>query len=54
MRDWMDQYGPREFVLRFMTRTGRVDVGRLREQYPALVREFEAAGLMPAECEGQP
>lgn len=54
MRDWMDQYGPQEFVLRFMTRTGRVDVGRLREQYPALVREFEAAGLIPAEFEGHP
>ncbi len=53
MRDWMDAYGPQEFVFRFMTRTGRVDIGRLREQYPALVREFEAAGLIPAECEGQ-
>ena len=53
MRDWMDQYGPQEFVFRFMTRTGRVDIGRLREQYPALVRQFEAAGLIPAECEGQ-
>ncbi len=53
MRDWMDQYGPQEFVFRFMTRTGRVDIGRLREQYPGLVREFEAAGLIPAECEGQ-
>ncbi|WP_454694649.1 FAD-dependent monooxygenase [Achromobacter aegrifaciens] len=53
MRDWMDQYGPQEFLFHFMTRTGRVDIGRLREQYPALVRQFEAAGLIPAECEGQ-
>ncbi|WP_447919761.1 FAD-dependent monooxygenase [Achromobacter aegrifaciens] len=52
MPDWMDMYGPQEFVFRFMTRTGRVDIGRLREQYPALVRGFEAAGLIRAECEG--
>ena len=45
IRDWMDAYEPQEFVLRFMTRTGRVDVERLREQYPELVRGFEDAGL---------
>lgn len=45
IRDWMDAYEPQEFVLRFMTRTGRVDVERLRKQYPGLVRVFEDAGL---------
>ncbi|MGH8817414.1 MAG: FAD-dependent monooxygenase [Achromobacter pestifer] len=50
IRGWMDAYGPQEFVLRFMTRTGRVDIGRLREQYPALVMGFEAAGLVPAQA----
>ena len=44
----MDKYGPQEFVLRFMTRTGRVDIERLREQYPALIMGFEAAGLVAA------
>lgn len=50
IRSWMDAYEPQEFVLRFMTRTGRVDIGRLREQYPALVMGFEAAGLVPAQA----
>ncbi|CAB3642254.1 FAD-dependent monooxygenase [Achromobacter pestifer] len=50
IRGWMDAYEPQEFVLRFMTRTGRVDIGRLREQYPALVMGFEAAGLVPAQA----
>lgn len=50
IRDWMDAYEPQKFVLRFMTRTGRVDLGRLREQYPALVMGFEAAGLVPAQA----
>ena len=48
IREWMDKYGPQEFVLRFMTRTGRVDIERLREQYPALIMGFEAAGLVAA------
>ena len=30
-----------EFVEDFMTRTGRIDAGRLREQYPELVRAIE-------------
>ncbi|MNW17598.1 hypothetical protein D3C71_2168310 [compost metagenome] len=50
----MDAYAPQEFVLRFMTRTGRVDIDRLREQYPALVAGFEAAGLVPAQAGAQP
>lgn len=45
IRDWIDAYEPQEFVLRFMTRTGRVGAERLHEQYPDLVRGFEAAGL---------
>lgn len=43
---WMDTYGPYEFVLQFMMRTGRVDVARLRDQYPELVQKFEEEGLL--------
>ena len=45
MRRWMDTYSPYEFVLSFMTRTGRVDAARLRKQYPELVRQFAEAGI---------
>ncbi|WP_153136919.1 FAD-dependent monooxygenase [Paraburkholderia agricolaris] len=48
IRDWMGQYTPHEFIYQFMTRTGRVDAARLREQYPALVAELEVAGAIPA------
>jgi len=48
IRDWMGQYTPHEFIYQFMTRTGRVDATRLREQYPALVAELEVAGAIPA------
>lgn len=48
IRDWMDAYTPHEFVYQFMTRTGRVDAARLREQYPALMRELASAGAIPA------
>ncbi|WP_321930518.1 FAD-dependent monooxygenase [Paraburkholderia guartelaensis] len=48
IRDWMDAYTPHEFVYQFMTRTGRVDAARLREQYPALMRELAIAGAVPA------
>jgi 2-polyprenyl-6-methoxyphenol hydroxylase-like FAD-dependent oxidoreductase len=45
VRNWMDAYTPYEFVLSFMTRTGRVDAARLRKQYPELVRQFAEAGI---------
>jgi 2-polyprenyl-6-methoxyphenol hydroxylase-like FAD-dependent oxidoreductase len=48
IHDWMEQYTPHEFIYQFMTRTGRVDAARLREQYPALVAELEAVGAIPA------
>ena len=48
MREWMSTTTPQEFVFRFMTRTGRVDITRLREQYPDLVEGFEKAGLIPS------
>ena len=48
IRTWIDSYEPQEFVYRFMTRTGRVNLQRLREQYPALVQGFESAGLIPS------
>lgn len=49
MREWMDTYSPHEFVYRFMTRTGRVDGARLRDQYPELVREIADAGVVLAD-----
>ncbi|RQR30745.1 MULTISPECIES: FAD-dependent monooxygenase [unclassified Burkholderia] len=48
IREWMNDLSPHQFVYQFMTRTGRVDAGRLREQYPALVRELEVAGAIPS------
>lgn len=48
IREWMDRSTPHEFVYQFMTRTGRVDVARLREQYPALMQELASAGAVPA------
>ena len=48
IREWMTTFSPHQFVYQFMTRTGRVDVARLREQYPELVRELESAGAIPA------
>ncbi|WP_250481230.1 FAD-dependent monooxygenase [Caballeronia sp. GAOx1] len=47
IREWMTSFAPHQFVYQFMTRTGRVDVARLREQYPELVRELESAGAIP-------
>ena len=44
---WMDAYGPYEFVYRYMTRTGRISLDRLRAQFPDLVREIEASGELP-------
>jgi 2-polyprenyl-6-methoxyphenol hydroxylase-like FAD-dependent oxidoreductase len=41
MADWMEQYGPEEFVYRFMTRTGRVDDARLRAEFPRLMSRLE-------------
>lgn len=48
IREWMESYTPHEFVYHFMTRTGRVDAARLREQYPALMQELANAGALPA------
>lgn len=45
IREWMELPTPHEFVYRFMTRTGRVDLNRLREQYPNLMAELTAAGV---------
>lgn len=54
LRTWMDACEPQEFVYRFMTRTGRVNLQRLREQYPTLAQGFESAGLIPALHEKAP
>ncbi|EYS86847.1 monooxygenase [Cupriavidus sp. SK-4] len=48
IREWMDLATPHEFVFRFMTRTGRVDLNRLKEQYPNLLAELTAAGVSVA------
>ncbi|QEZ44338.1 FAD-dependent monooxygenase [Cupriavidus oxalaticus] len=53
IREWMDLATPHEFVFRFMTRTGRVDLNRLKEQYPNLLAELAAAGV-PLEAGQQP
>jgi 2-polyprenyl-6-methoxyphenol hydroxylase-like FAD-dependent oxidoreductase len=45
IREWMDRYSPHEFIYQFMTRTGRVDGARLRDQYPQLFSELEQAGV---------
>jgi 2-polyprenyl-6-methoxyphenol hydroxylase-like FAD-dependent oxidoreductase len=45
--EWMERYGPEEFVYRFMTRTGRVDDRRLREQFPALMARLDRARATP-------
>ncbi|GAA5233111.1 monooxygenase [Verticiella sediminum] len=47
IRRWISSYTPHEFVYRFMTRTGRVDLERLKRQFPELVAEFAAAGALP-------
>jgi 2-polyprenyl-6-methoxyphenol hydroxylase-like FAD-dependent oxidoreductase len=44
---WMDSYGPYEFVYRFMTRTGRIGLDRLRAQFPELMQKIEASGELP-------
>ncbi|WP_321795996.1 FAD-dependent monooxygenase [Caballeronia sp. J97] len=48
IREWMTTFSSHQFVYQFMTRTGRIDAARLREQYPELVRELERAGAIPA------
>lgn len=44
--EWMRRYTPYEFVHAFMTRTGRVDEGRLAAQYPQLFAQLAAAGIV--------
>ncbi len=45
IREWMDTSTVHEFVYRFMTRTGRIDLDRLKQQFPELVQSFEEAGV---------
>jgi 2-polyprenyl-6-methoxyphenol hydroxylase-like FAD-dependent oxidoreductase len=44
--DWMRQYTPYEFIHAFMTRTGRMDEGRLAAQYPELFAQLEREGVV--------
>jgi len=50
---WMDSYAPHEFVYRFMTRTGRIGLDRLRAQFPELMAKIEASGEVPELKEAQ-
>ncbi|CAG2139669.1 Salicyloyl-CoA 5-hydroxylase [Cupriavidus yeoncheonensis] len=54
IREWMELPTPHEFVFRFMTRTGRVDAGRLRAQFPALMAELAAGGVTGGAALEQP
>jgi len=54
IREWMELPTAHEFVFRFMTRTGRVDAGRLRAQFPALMAELAAGGVTAGAAAGQP
>jgi len=40
MAEWMNLYTPEEFVYQFMTRTGRIDDTRLRNEFPELVQRL--------------
>lgn len=49
IREWMELPTPHQFVFQFMTRTGRVDVERLRAQFPQLMAELAAGGVTTAD-----
>jgi len=40
MAEWMQRYTPEQFVYQFMTRTGRIDDARLRNEFPELVERL--------------
>ena len=44
--EWMRRYNALEFVHAFMTRTGRLDEGRIAAQYPHLYAQLAEAGLV--------
>jgi 2-polyprenyl-6-methoxyphenol hydroxylase-like FAD-dependent oxidoreductase len=46
---WMRMYTPLEFVYSYMTRTGRMSNGRLAADYPELVGQLLAAGVIREE-----
>lgn len=41
--EWMKRYTPYEFIHAFMTRTGRIDEGRLAAAYPELMQQIRLA-----------
>ena len=45
----MDTLQPIDFVFDFMTRTGRMDDARLREQHPQFMRRYEACSTLPSK-----
>lgn len=45
IREWMELPTPHEFVFRFMTRTGRVSLERMKKQFPELIAELSAGGV---------
>jgi len=48
IEEWMRRYTPLEFVYAFMTRTGRVDEGRLAAQYPDFFAQLVQSGVVSA------
>ncbi len=49
MGQWMRRCSPLEFIHAYMTRTGRMGNGRLAANYPELVGQLVAAGVMQPE-----
>ena len=47
--DKMQAMAPLDFVYDFMTRTGRMDDARLREQHPQFMRRYEACSTLPSK-----
>ncbi|WP_179402491.1 FAD-dependent monooxygenase [Burkholderia guangdongensis] len=45
IREWMELPSAHEFVFRFMTRTGRVNLERMKQQFPELIAELSTGGV---------
>ncbi|KQW64904.1 FAD-dependent monooxygenase [Variovorax sp. Root411] len=48
--EWMKRYTPYEFIYAFMTRTGRIDEGRLAAAYPELMQQIKLAQAQRAHA----
>jgi 2-polyprenyl-6-methoxyphenol hydroxylase-like FAD-dependent oxidoreductase len=47
--DKMEALAPMDFVYDFMTRTGRMDDARLREQHPQFMARYESCSTLPSK-----